>query len=110
MELVSSQAELRRLLDQVRSLDARDVANIVGSAHDTANGDLDGMYAGSLVTKASGSEIDTFFKDAGLKEAGGFHPDYGGAINGDVVRANEYPTGNPTSPCVARNDWWWLVD
>src|SRR5579862_7102607 len=98
---INSHAELRRLLDQIQSLDASDVADIVGSAHYNANGRLDGMYSGPLVAKASPSEIAGF-----LGAAGAHHPDYGGAIKGDVVRQNAYPTDNATDPCVDRNDWW----
>ena len=96
---INSHAELRRLLDQIQSLDAADVADIVGSAHYNANGHVDGMYAGPLVAKASPSEIAAF-----LGAAGAYHPDYGGAINGDRVVPNAYPTGDPTNPCVSRND------
>jgi hypothetical protein len=93
---INSHAELRRLLDQIQSLDASDVADIVGSAHYNANGRLDGIYSGSLVAKASPSEIAAF-----LGAAGAYHPDYGGTINGDVVGPNVY---RPANPCAARND------
>src|SRR5438270_3154425 len=102
---INSEAELRRLLDQIQSLDASDVAETVASAHYNANGRLDGMYSGSLVAKASPSEIAAF-----LGAAGAYHPDYGGAIHCNVVRPNEYPTGNPANPCVARNNWWCWED
>jgi hypothetical protein len=98
---INSQSELQLQLNRIQSLDTFDVANIMGSAHYNASGRLDGMYARSLVAKASSLEIDGL-----LKAADAYHANYGGAIGGDVVRADAYPTGNPIRPCADRDNFW----
>jgi hypothetical protein len=91
---INSQAELQRMLDQIRSLDTPDVANIVRSAHHNANGRPDGMYAGLLVAKGSASEIEAF-----LRAAGASYPDYGGRSMATKCAQMRIP---PATPCSVR--------
>jgi hypothetical protein len=97
---INSEAQLRQALRQIRSLDPNDVSAIVGSAHFNAKRELDGIFAGPLIAKATPSQIEGFLIAAGAR-----HPFYGGAVGGNVVYPDEYPTGgNP--PCVPRDNYF----
>jgi hypothetical protein len=98
---ITSPGQLQQELGQMRSLDPADIADIMQYAHFSASGVLDGIYARPLVAKATPPEIRQF-----LTTAGAHHPTYGGAIGGDEVRPDAYPTGRGSNPCVARDNFW----
>ena len=97
---ITSSAQLQQELNRIPSLNPRDIAEIVQSAHFGITGTLDGIYSKTFETKASQAEIERF-----LSAAGAHHPRYGGAVGGRLVLPNHYPGGGDP-PCVPKDDYF----
>ena len=94
---IESEQQLIRLLRTVRSLDADDINVMLSTANYLPDGRLRGLYIGSMVRKCSREEIIEFFRAADAYLVG-----IGGAVRGDRVYPDHYPTGG-RPPCVPRN-------